>query len=197
LIRFFAAPAAFRRWLEKNHARERELWVGFYKRSSARPSITWPESVDEALCFGWIDGVRKSVDEASYKIRFTPRTADSFWSPVNTRRVAALKKAGRMAAAGLAAFARRNRHQTKRYSYERGTAKLTPAEMRLLKANAEAWAFFRSRPPGYQRIAAWYIVSAKRAETRRKRLDTLIAHSARGSRIDDAYRKKEKAGTAV
>ena len=188
---FFPTPAAFRRWLEKNHERERELWVGFYKKDSGRPSITWPESVDEALCFGWIDGVRKSVDESRYKIRFTPRKPESIWSAVNTRRVAALKKAGRMAAAGLAAFARRDAARTQQYSYERAAAKLRPEEERLFKAARPAWEFFRAQPPSYQRICAWYLASAKKDETRRRRLEALIDASARGRRIDDTYRKKK------
>jgi uncharacterized protein YdeI (YjbR/CyaY-like superfamily) len=190
-IRFFATPAAFRGWLEKNHARARELWVGYYKKDSGRPSLTWPESVDEALCFGWIDGIRKSLDEASYKIRFSPRKPGSYWSAVNVRRVAALKKAGRMAAAGLAAFGRRDQARTEQYSYERATAALTPAEQRVFRARPEAWKFFRSRPPGYQRIASWYVVSARKDETRRRRLEHLIAVSARGGRIDDGLRKRK------
>jgi uncharacterized protein YdeI (YjbR/CyaY-like superfamily) len=188
-IVFFATPADFRRWLDKNHRQARELWVGFYKKESGRPSITWPESVDEALCFGWIDGVRKSVDPASYKIRFTPRKPDSIWSAVNTRRVAALKKAGRMAAAGLAAFARRDAKRTRQYSYERAAARFTPAEERLFKAARPAWDFFRAQPPSYQRVCAWYLASAKKEETRRRRLETLIEASARGRRIDDISRK--------
>jgi uncharacterized protein YdeI (YjbR/CyaY-like superfamily) len=189
LILFFATPADFRRWLEKNHARERELWVGFHKRSTGRPSLTWPQSVDEALCFGWVDGLRKSVDDTCYRIRFSPRQPKSFWSPVNTRRFAALKRAGRMTEAGQAAFARRDRSQTQRYSYERAGAKLRPDEVRQFKQAPGAWEFFRSCPPSYQRVAAWFLASAKKEETRRRRLETLIAASKRQARIDDAYRK--------
>jgi uncharacterized protein YdeI (YjbR/CyaY-like superfamily) len=181
--RFFASAAAFRRWLAAHHARVRELWVGFHKKDSGRPSVTYPEALDEALCFGWIDGVRKNVGATSYTIRFTPRKVDSFWSVVNTRRVAALRKAGRMAAPGLAAFSRRDRSRTKRYSYERGAARLTPAEQRRFKAEAKAWAFFRAQPPGYQRLATWYVASAKKDETRRKRLEILMASAARGKRL--------------
>jgi uncharacterized protein YdeI (YjbR/CyaY-like superfamily) len=189
VTRFFATPAAFRNWLEKNHARAPELWVGFHKRATGKPSITWPESVDEALCFGWIDGVRQSIDEARYRIRFTPRRAGSFWSAVNLRRIAVLRKAGRMTEAGLRAFARRDERRTKRYSYERAAAKLAPPEQRLFKAQPAAWEFFRSRPPSYQRVATWYVVSAKKDDTRRRRLESLIAASASGRRIDETYRK--------
>jgi len=181
--RFFPSAGAFRRWLAANHDRVRELWVGFHKKDSGRPSVTYPEALDEALCFGWIDGVRKNVDATSYTIRFTPRKLDSFWSVVNTRRVAELMKASRMQAPGLAAFSRRDRSRTKRYSYERGAAKLTPAEQRRFEAEPKAWAFFRAQPPGYQRVATWYVASAKKDETRRKRLETLIASAARGERL--------------
>jgi uncharacterized protein YdeI (YjbR/CyaY-like superfamily) len=182
-LHFFRSPAEFRRWLQKNHERVQELWVGFYKKESGRPSLTWPESVDEALCFGWIDGVRKRVDEISYTIRFTPRKAGSFWSPVNTRRVAELTKAGKMAPAGVAAFERRDHQRTRRYSYERTTARLTPAEARLMKASPGAWEFLRAQAPSYQRLAAWFVASARKPETRRRRLERLIAVCARGKRL--------------
>ena len=192
--RFFASAPAFRRWLAAHHARVRELWVGFHKKDSGRPSVTYPEALDEALCFGWIDGVRKNVDATSYKIRFTPRKVDSFWSVVNTRRVAELTKAGRMQAGGLAAFARRDRARTRQYSYERGAAKLTPAEERRFKQEAKAWAFFRAQPPSYQRIGAWYLASAKREETRRKRLEALVAASARGERLGQTRPQAKRRG---
>ena len=181
-LHFFPSPGEFRRWLQKNHARERELWVGFYKKESGRPSLTWPQSVDEALCFGWIDGVRKSVDQTSYTIRFTPRKDKSFWSAVNTRRVAELTKAGRMAPAGRRAFARRDRERTKRYSYERAAAQLTPAEERLFKERPRAWEFFQSLPPSYRRTVVWWVLSAKRDDTRRRRLETVVAAAAKGQR---------------
>ncbi len=181
-LHFFPSPAKFRRWLQKNHASERELWVGFYKKESGRPSLTWPESVDEALCFGWIDGVRKSVDETSYTIRFTPRKPDSFWSAINTRRVADLTKAGRMAPAGLRAFERRDRERTNRYSYERAAAQLTPAEERRFKERPRAWEFFQTLPPSYRRTVIWWVVSAKKDETRRRRLETVVAAAAKGQR---------------
>jgi uncharacterized protein YdeI (YjbR/CyaY-like superfamily) len=180
---FFAAPADFRRWLEKNHAKAAELWVGFHKRGSGRPSLTWPESVDEALCFGWIDGVRYRVDETTYKIRFTPRKAKSIWSNVNVKRVDALKKEGRMTEAGLAAFAKADPKRSGIYALERETARLGPAHQKRFKADAKAWAFFRAQPPGYQRLASFYVVGAKQEETRLRRLDVLIAHCAAGRRL--------------
>jgi uncharacterized protein YdeI (YjbR/CyaY-like superfamily) len=180
---FFATPAAFRRWLEKNHAKAAELWVGFHKKGSGRPSLTWPESVDEALCFGWIDGVRYRVDEASYKIRFTPRQAKSIWSNVNVKRVAELKKLGRMMPAGLKAFEKADPKRSGIYAYERESAQLDPALEKRFRADAKAWAFFRAQPPGYQRLIAYWVVSAKQEETRLRRLARLIADSAAGRRV--------------
>ena len=176
---FFATPARFRAWLEKHHARKAELLVGFYKRGSGRPSITWPESVDEALCFGWIDGVRHSLGAVAYSIRFTPRRPTSIWSAVNVARVAELQKQGRMAAAGLRAFAARTPERTGVYSFERHqAAKLAPRDAARLQANTRAAAFFEAQPPWYQRTALHWVVSAKREETRQRRLDQLIADSA-------------------
>jgi uncharacterized protein YdeI (YjbR/CyaY-like superfamily) len=183
---FFATPADFRRWLERNHAKAVELWVGFHKKASGRPSITWPESVDEALCFGWIDGVRYRIDETSYRIRFTPRKPRSTWSNVNVKRVAALKKLGRMSPAGLAAFAKADPKRSGIYAYERNNARLGAAHEKKLKANKTAWDFLRSQPPWYQRLAAWFVVSAKKEETRASRLDTLIAHCKAGRRLGPA-----------
>jgi uncharacterized protein YdeI (YjbR/CyaY-like superfamily) len=183
---FFATPAHFRRWLERNHAKAGELWVGFHKKASGRPSITWPESVDEALCFGWIDGVRYRIDESSYRIRFTPRTPKSIWSNVNVKRVAALKRLGRMSPAGLAAFAKADPKRAGIYAYERSNARLGAAHQKKLKANKTAWDFFRSQPPWYQRLAAWFVVSAKKEETRARRVEVLIAHCAAGRRLGPA-----------
>ena len=180
---FFPAAADFRRWLEENHARAAELWVGFHKRGSGRPSITWPESVDEALCFGWIDGVRYSIDTASYRIRFTPRKPKSVWSHVNVKRVAVLKKQGRMAAAGLAAFAKADPKRSGVYSFERKTARLGPRYEKQIKADRKAWEFYRSQAPYYQRLAAHWVTSAKQEETRQRRLATLIAKCAAGQRF--------------
>ena len=181
---FFATPAGFRAWLEKHHETEKELLVGFYKKGSGKPSLTWPESVDEALCFGWIDGVRRSRDEESYTIRFTPRKPGSTWSAVNVARVEELTRLGRMRPAGLAAWEKRSEAKTGTYAYEqKEDAKLEKAEEKQLRANKEAWEFFQSQPPWYRRTVIWRIVSAKKEETRKKRLEKLIEESARGRRL--------------
>ena len=182
---FFATPAKWRAWLARHHATAPELVVGFYKKGSGRPSITWPESVDEALCYGWIDGVRRSLGEGAYTIRFTPRRPGSTWSAVNTRRVAELKKLGKMAPAGLKAFAGRIQSKTAIYAYEqdRKTAQLPPKYLREFRKNAAAWTYYRTKPPWYQHVTAWWIVSAKKEATRLKRLTTLIADSAAGRSI--------------
>jgi uncharacterized protein YdeI (YjbR/CyaY-like superfamily) len=181
---FFATPAAWRRWLERHHRATKELWVGFWKRHTGKPSITWPESVDEALCYGWIDGLRRSRDADSYVIRFTPRKPDSHWSLVNVRRVAVLKKERRMRPAGLEVFAARDEKKSGTYSFEqRRSVKLTGAYLKALKADAAAWRFFSAQAPWYRRTAAFYVMSAKKEETRQRRLATVIADSARGRRI--------------
>ncbi len=180
---FFKTPADFRSWLEKHHARADELLVGFYKKESGKPSITWPESVDEALCFGWIDGIRRRIDDIRYSIRFTPRRRGSIWSKVNTRRVAELIKDKRMRPAGVKAFEARDPKKTGIYSFERETATL-PAEFeKAFRANTKAWKFWEAQPPGYRRLAAYFVTSAKQDETRRRRLDVLIRDSARGLRL--------------
>jgi len=181
---FFSTPSAFRRWLVKNHERATELWVGFHRRDSGRPSITWPESVDEALCLGWIDGVRKRVDDESYKIRFTPRRAKSTWSAVNIARIAVLTGEGRVEPAGVAAFSRREESNSARYSFEnRQSAKLSADDEREFRRDPAAWEFFQRQPAGYRRLASWWVISAKRPETRRKRLERLIAASHARRRI--------------
>ena len=182
--KYFATPAAFRAWLEAHHATSTELLVGFYKRGSRKPSITWAESVDEALCFGWIDGVRRSVDDDRYTIRFTPRKARSTWSAVNIKRVAELTKLGRMQPAGMEAFARREEKKSQIYSYEqRNDAAFDDEFERTFRANRRAWEFFQAQPPWYRRTATHWVITAKKEETRRKRLATLIADSAYGRRI--------------
>ena len=181
---FFKTPAAWRKWLEEHHADRQELWVGFYKKGTGRPSITWPESVDGALCFGWIDGVRKSLDEASYVIRFTPRRATSIWSVVNIRRMAELEGLGHVAEAGRRAFERRRDDRSAVYSYEqRRTARLPTVYQKQIEANRAAWAFFSAQPAGYQRMVAHWVVSAKQTETQQRRLARLIEDSAAGRRI--------------
>jgi uncharacterized protein YdeI (YjbR/CyaY-like superfamily) len=191
--KFFATPADFRRWLETNHASETELWVGFYRKSTGRPSITWPEVVDEALCFGWIDGVRKTLDAESYVNRLTPRRPRSNWSAINTRRAKELIKTGRMRPAGLKAFNARLPARAGAYSYEqRHEANLTPEAERKFKSNKRAWKFFESQPPGYRRIAIWYVVSAKQEATQERRLLRLINDSAAGRRIGLLQRPEKK-----
>ena len=181
---FFATPSDFRGWLERHHASAAELWVGFHKKSSGRPSITWPESVDEALCFGWIDGIRKSLDADSYVIRFTPRRRGSIWSEVNVGRVKSLKREGRMRPAGLGAFTKRDPKKTSLYAYEqRHSAELSPEELKTFKSQKRAWDFFQSQPPGYRQLAAWFVVTAKQPATRARRLTRLIADSAAGQRL--------------
>jgi uncharacterized protein YdeI (YjbR/CyaY-like superfamily) len=181
---FFETPDDFRAWLEANHESESELLVGFYKKGSGRPSITWPESVAEALCFGWIDGVRRGLDAESYTIRFTPRKPSSNWSQVNIDKVAELTEQGRMRPAGLAVFERRSPKRSAIYSYEqRKAARLEPGQQREFEANADAWAFFSAQPRGYRQQAIHWVVNAKREETRAKRLATLIDDSANGRRL--------------
>lgn len=183
---FFATPSQFRRWLEKNHADLPELLVGFYKKDSGKPSITWPESVDEALCFGWIDGVRKRIDEVSYTIRFTPRKPRSIWSAINIRRTKELAALGCMRPAGLKAFEKRSDDRSAIYSYEqRKAAQFDKAQEKTFRANRRAWEFFQQQAPGYRRLATYWIVSAKKEETRAKRLGVLIGCSQRGKRLDE------------
>jgi uncharacterized protein YdeI (YjbR/CyaY-like superfamily) len=181
--KFFATPALFRAWLAKNHLTAGELLVGFHKRDSGRKSMTWPESVDEALCHGWIDGVRRGLDETSYTIRFTPRRAESIWSSVNIKRMTILLGQGLVTPAGRAAFERRSDEKSSIYAYERQeAATLAPAQQKQFRANREAWAFFTSQAPWYQRVMIHHVVSAKKDETRIKRLAALIAISAKGKR---------------
>ncbi len=175
---FFPTPADFRAWLEAHHDKFQELLVGFYKRDSGKPSITWPESVQVALCFGWIDGVRKSIDETSYTIRFTPRKPSSNWSAININLVRKLTKQGLMHAAGIKAFAARDEKKSAIYSYEqRKSARFTRAQEKQFRANKTAWEFFRSQAPWYQRVTTYWVISAKRGETKLKRLSELIGHS--------------------
>lgn len=182
--RFFATPADFRQWLKEHHATARELLVGFYKKDSGKPSITWPESVDEALCVGWIDGVRKRIDDESYTIRFSPRQASSIWSAVNIKRIQELIAEGRVLPAGLAAFEKRSDKKSGVYAYEqRKEAELDPAAQKQFQANKAAWEFFQAQPPGYRQTLTWWVVNAKKEETRQKRLAQLIEASANGRRL--------------
>jgi uncharacterized protein YdeI (YjbR/CyaY-like superfamily) len=189
---FFASPADFRAWLEEHHDQNQELWVGYYKKATGKPSITWPESVDEALCFGWIDGLRKRVDEESYMIRFTPRRETSKWSSVNIERVEELIAQERMHPAGLEAFENRTAEKSGTYAYEqREAAKLDAAQEQQFRANPQAWAFFQAQAPWHRKTAIWWIVSAKKEAPRQKRLATLIEDSAQG-RIIGPLRWQDK-----
>lgn len=181
---FFATAADFRAWLQAHAAHERELLVGFHKVGSGRPSMTWPESVDEALCVGWIDGVRKRVDEHTYTIRFSPRKPGSFWSAINIAKVQRLQAEGRMTAAGLQAFAQRSEARSAIYSYEQAeAAALSAAERRAFQRHPAAWAYFEACPPGYRHQMLYRVTSAKKPETRQRRLALLIAACAEGRRL--------------
>ena len=187
---FFATPAELRAWLEDNHATATELFVGFYRRGSGKTSITWQELVDEELCFGWIDGVRKGIDDDSYSNRITPRKPRSTWSAINIARAKELIRLGRMRPAGLKAFERRTDERSAIYSYEqRKKARLHPDAERVFRANKKAWAFFQARPPSYQRTAIWWVISAKREETRQKRLATLIRDAQNGRTVGPLSRR--------
>jgi uncharacterized protein YdeI (YjbR/CyaY-like superfamily) len=182
-IVFFFTPSDLRKWFRRNHATARELWIGLYKKNSYRPSVTWPESVDEALCVGWIDGIRKSIDEESYMIRFTPRRRRSIWSAINIKRVEVLTNEKRMQPSGLAAFAARCESRSRIYAYEQCSEQLPEPYAGVLRKNEKAWTFFRTQPPSYRKTIGWWVMSAKREETRRKRLKKLIAESARRHRL--------------
>ena len=180
--RFFATEADFRRWLEANHETAPELLVGFWKKGSGKPSIDWPQARDQALCFGWIDGIRKSLGDDAYTVRFTPRRKGSIWSKVNVERFEALTASGQMTPAGVRAY-QQNKHKSGLYAYENEQKELTPAEEKLFRRNKRAWADWEKRPAGYRRSALHWITSAKRDETRVKRLAQLIEDSAAGRRL--------------
>jgi uncharacterized protein YdeI (YjbR/CyaY-like superfamily) len=181
---FFSTAAKFGAWLEKRSATEPELIVGFYKRATDLPSLTWPESVDEALCHGWIDGVRTRIDDQSYKIRFTPRKPTSTWSAINIKRVLVLESQGRMKEAGLKAYSHRREAKSKIYAYEQAeNATLERTEEARFRRNKKAWKFFEAQPPRYRHLVIWRIISAKRAETREGRLAKLIEASQNGQRL--------------
>jgi uncharacterized protein YdeI (YjbR/CyaY-like superfamily) len=180
---FFKTQAAFRKWLAKNHQKETELIVGFYKVDSNKPSMTWPQSVDQALCFGWIDGVRKSIDHESYCIRFTPRRKTSIWSAINIKKVEALTNAGLMTAAGLKAFSYRTESKSNIYSHENEITKLAPAYKSAFKQHAKAWEFFMQQPPSYRKVMVHWIMNAKQETTRQSRLEKTITASEQQRRI--------------
>ena len=190
---FFETPADFRAWLERNHDKAAELLVGFYKRDSGLPSITWPESVDQALCFGWIDGVRRRIDDVSYTIRFTPRRRGSIWSAVNIGRVAELTKLDLMQPDGLKAFEARTAEKSGIYAYENAPKELAPADEKKFRANRKAWKYFSGQAPSYRRSAINYVTSAKREETRTRRLALLIDDSSHERRLAGyTLEKREK-----
>jgi uncharacterized protein YdeI (YjbR/CyaY-like superfamily) len=179
----FASAGDFREWLRKNHARSTELWVGFWKKDSGKAGMTYEQAVDEALCYGWIDGLVKRHDERSYKQRFSPRKPTSVWSAINIGKVERLKAAGRMAKPGLEAFENRDPRRTGLYSFENRDVKFSPEVERRFRAKRKAWTFFENQPPGYRRLMAFWVMSAKREDTRTRRLDQLIERSAAGERI--------------
>lgn len=178
--RFFRSPAEFRAWLKRRHDQRSELWVGYHKKGTGEPSMTWAESVDVALCFGWIDGIRKSIDERRYKIRFTPRRPGSHWSARNLARMERLLEAGLVAPAGLAAYRERDPAKARQASYEQREVALPREYERELRSNPAAWRCWRAARPSYRKQAAWWIVSAKREDTRLRRLKTLVEACAKG-----------------
>lgn len=181
--KFFSSPAQFRQWLERNYNSATELLVGFHKKGSAKKSITYNEALDEALCFGWIDGVRKSLDDTSYTIRFTPRKPRSIWSLVNVNHVERLKKEGRMHAAGLEVYARRDPKRTGIYAFENEPQQFSPEVEKIFRQNKKAWKFFQDYPPGLKRTVTFWIMTAKKEETRMRRLQYLIESSERGVKV--------------
>jgi uncharacterized protein YdeI (YjbR/CyaY-like superfamily) len=181
---FFSSPSEFRAWLEDHHETASELWVGYYKKATGKPTMTWSEAVDEALCFGWIDGKLQRIDEERHRQRFTPRRPNSNWSAINIAKVAELRKQGRMAPAGEAAFAARREDRSAVYSYERRHEAAFDAEQEAeFRANETAWAWFSDQSPSYRHLATFWVVSAKRPETRARRLATLLECSAEGRRV--------------
>ncbi|HKR13448.1 MAG TPA: YdeI/OmpD-associated family protein [Pyrinomonadaceae bacterium] len=180
--KFFSSPEKFREWLDQNHDRANELLVGFHKKASGKKSITYPEALDEALCFGWIDGVRRNLDETSYTIRFTPRKPKSIWSLVNVRHVERLTKDGRMAEPGLKAYALRDPKHTGVYAFENAPREFSPEYEKKFRANKAAWKFFETEPPSIRRTCIFWVMNAKKEETRLRRLEQLIDSSANGIR---------------
>jgi len=189
---FFAKQSDFRKWLKKYHKKETELVVGFYKVGSGKPSMTWPQSVDQALCFGWIDGVRKSIDKGSYQIRFTRRKPASIWSAINIKKIAELTEKGLMQPEGLASFEKRKEERSNIYSYENEEAKFTQDFVKQFKANKKAWDYFQSLASSYRKTSIHWVTSAKQNTTKIKRLKELIGDSEKGINKwkDNKYNKK-------
>ena len=192
---FFATQANFRKWLQQNHAAADEVWVGFYKMHTGKPTVTYKEAVDQALCFGWIDGIRKSIDDEAYMNRFTPRRKGSNWSAVNIKRAKELIEAGLMKPAGARAFAQRDEAKANQYSFEREHVAFTTAQLREFKKNKRAWKFFEAQPPSYRKVMTWWVISAKQLATQEKRLARLIAESEDEKRVatmQPSARKKSR-----
>ena len=190
-VRFFPSILALRKWFASRHQSAQELWVGFYNRKSGKKSVSYKEALDEALCAGWIDGIRKNLDEDSYTIRFTPRKKRSIWSNVNTKRAEELISEGRMLPAGLDAFGSRDEKKAGIYSFEQAPKKLLPAYEKKFRAHKKAWAFFTAQAPWYQRTAIHLVLSAKQEATRLRRLDALILHSGKQETIPQLTRFKK------
>ena len=188
---FFKNPASLRSWFEKNHENAKELWIGYYKKSSGKESMTWMESVEVAICFGWIDGIRVSVDEDSYANRFTPRKHKSSWSLRNIKTANKLVAEGKMHPAGMKAFQRRSEQNSEVYSFEQQKIALSDEFEQLFMKNIRAWTFYTSQPPSYRRTSAYWIMSAKQEKTRLKRLNDLIIDSENGRKIKPLRRKND------
>jgi uncharacterized protein YdeI (YjbR/CyaY-like superfamily) len=187
---FFEQPSAFRKWLAQNHATQKELWVGYYKKHTKKLTMTWSESVDQALCYGWIDGIRKKIDEEAYMIRFTPRKPTSFWSAVNIKKIEELTQKGLMQPSGIAAWERRKDSKSKVYSYEQDKISiLKPEYLNQIKANKKAFTFFENLAPGYKKHTIWWVMSAKREATQIKRLTILIESAEQGLKIPHLRKK--------
>jgi uncharacterized protein YdeI (YjbR/CyaY-like superfamily) len=180
---FFSSADAFREWLDRHHESATELWVGFYKKTSRKKGISYPEAVDQALCYGWIDGVRRRIDDDGYTNRFSPRTTKSIWSAINIRRVGELTRRGLMHPRGIEVFRNRDRSRAGLYSFENRPRTLTPALARQFRANKKAWAFFEAQPPGYKRLTIFMVMSAKQDATKERRLTRLIEASEQGRRL--------------
>ncbi|NWJ46039.1 MAG: YdeI/OmpD-associated family protein [Chloroflexi bacterium] len=193
---FFQTEAEFREWLEQQHAQMQELWVGFYKKSTAKPGISYGQAVDQALCFGWIDGIRKTIDVESYMIRFTPRKPRSIWSAVNLKRAGELVELGLMHASGLKTYQERDPDKAQLYSYENDKRALVDSYEAQFRENPAAWDFFQAQPPYYKKVASFWVMSAKKEETRLKRLATLIEDSAQGRRLAQVTYQAAKNATS-
>jgi len=187
-IRYFKNIKELRKWFEKNHNKQTEQWFGYFKKGSGKTGVSYSEAVDEALCFGWIDGIAKGIDDQRYCQRFTPRKKGSTWSAVNIGKVKGLLKSGRMHEAGLAVFKNRDKSNTNQYSFEQKEIKLTPKLEKIFKANKKAWGYYSKSPPGYKQTSAWLVISAKQEATKMKRLERLIADSEAGLRIKELRR---------